>query len=656
MRNESVLRAVTLGALGLVVVLLGVVIVQMNHLEARFIAQEQQVRALGEATDRLAAGGARVAEAHGVATEPDAAPPGVKFLHPEVPNFFKPKDTHWPPPGANMDGVLVRGWTSGDPKGFNPLLENSAYNVEYVENYVAYGLGAMNAWTNPSDWHGEMAYRVEITDDSKEFTFYLRPGLKWPAPVGVNLDDSTHAWLKGAHPVTAEDFVFFLDMLLNPQVESGPNRNYYANLESAKALDATTLVLRWKDKQFTNLAQSMVVEPLPKFIYTRDEHGVPFPKETVGTNFNRHWFNNKGFMGVGPYTMTRYDPGSKIVLERNEAFPGEKPAIKSLVYPIYTDPAQTLIKLKAHELTVGELSPGQYREEILQYKQAGHAPPKDSPFFDGRILCDTPQESAYRYIGWNADRPYFSDKRVRRAMTMAFDRKRILDNVFMGLGTLVTGPFPPGAPYNDPTVELIPFDLDGAKKLLADAGWTDTDGDGLLDKSLRPGEPRKPFEFNFLAPLGSKEIIVLANILRDDLLKIGVKMNIETAEWSLFLKRMDEKNFDAYVAAWTVGWDEDLYQLWHSSQADVAKGSNRVGFRNKDADRIIETLRKTFDPAKRIELLRAFHRIVADEQPYSFFSAKKVVVCHWKEVSNTLYTKVFPNVDTRPWAVAPVQP
>jgi peptide/nickel transport system substrate-binding protein len=654
MRNESVLRAVTLGALGLVIVLLGVVLVQLNALEGRFITQGQQIRAIGEATDRLAAGGVRVAAAASGPSE--VAPPGVKFLHPEVPNFFKPKATHWPPPGANLEGTLSRGWYTGDPKGFNPLLENSAYNVELIANYVGYPLGAMNAWTNPSDWSAEFAYRVEVTDDFKEFTFYLRPGVKWPEPIGVNLDDPGYAWLKGDHPVTAEDFVFSVEMILNPQVEAGPHRNYYSNIESAKAIDPTTLVLRWKKKLFTNVAQSMVLEPLPKFLYTKDERGTPFPQESLGTRFNQHWYNNKGFLGPGPYTMTRYDAGSKIVLTRNEAFPGEKPAIKTIVYPIYTDITQTLLKLKAHELNFGDLMPGQYREEVLQHQEPGKAPPKGSPFFDGRIQCTAVPTSAYRYIGWNADRPYFSDKRVRRAMTMAFDRKRLLETVFVGLGILVNGPFQPGSPANDPSIEPIPYDLAAAKRLLAEAGWTDTDGDGLLDKSLHAGEARKPFEFTFLVPLGPKESMVLANVLRDDLLKIGVKMNIETAEWSLFLKRSDEKNFDAYALAWTVGWDDDLYQIWHSSQADVAKGSNRVGFRNKDADRIIETLRETFAPEERVKLLRAFHRIVADEQPVSFFSFKKMAVCHWKEVENVMFSKIYPNINALPWSVSRVSP
>jgi len=634
------------------VVLLLVVVVQMNHLEARVITQAQQIQKLGEAIERLPS--QSTVRRPGPSPEPDdtndCLPASGKFLHPEVPNFLKPADTHWPPAGASLDGTLLRPWDTGDPKGFNPLLENSGYNVELIEVYASLSLASTNSWTNPSVWHGELAYRVEVTDDFKEFTFYLKPGVRWQTPINVNVDTPDHAWLKQEHLVTAEDFVFALEMILNPQVESGPSRNYYAQLESVKALDATTLVIRWKRKEFLNVAQSLGVAALPKFLYSRDERGVPFPKETLGTRFNQHWYNHKGLVGAGAYHMSQYEPGAKMALVRNESFVGEKPAIRSFVYPIYTDPTQTLIKLKAHELSVGELTPGQYREEILQYAGRKDAP-KNSPFLDGRIRCQTMQQSVYRYIGWNAARPYFEDKRVRRAMTLAFDRKRILENVYVGLGTLVSGPFPPDAPYNDPSVQLLPFDLEGSKKLLAEAGWTDTDRDGLLDRSLHAGEPRKPFEFSLLVPTGRKEAMVMANIFREDLLKIGVKMTIDTVEWSLFLKRKDERNFDASVAAWTVGWEPDLYQIWHSSQADIPKGSNAVGFRNKEADRIIETLRVTMELDERAKLLQAFHRIVADEQPYSFFQAPKTVVCSWKEVENVIFAKTFPNINALPWSV-----
>jgi len=646
MRKGSALDYVLVAGLGLVLLVLVVVLFQVNNLEKRFITQGEQLRALGEASERLMAGGVRVKGGSGQA----ASSGGEKFLHPEVENFLKPADTHWPPPGATLDGEITRGWPTGDPKGFNSYLESFADLSEYVEAYAALPLASRNSWTNPEIWHGELAHRVEITDDFKEFTIYLNKGVMWHPPANLDLNDKKYAWLKGNHEVTAEDMVFSFDMILHPQVENGAQKNYYAELESAKAVDSHTLVVRWKKKQYLNVEQTLSLFPLPKFIFGFDAEGKPFSKETVGIRFNQHWYNNKGFVGAGPYRMESYKSGSKIRLVRNEAFTGDKPAIAAINYPIYTDPQQTLLKLKAHEISYGGLTPGQYREEILRYE--GKEKPKGSPFFDGRIHCQKIFSPSFDYIGWNADRPLFADKRVRRAMTYAFDRARILESVFVGLGEITTHPYVAGASYVDPSIKPYPFDLQMAKKLLAEAGFTDSDGDGLLDKKLRPGDTKPtPFEFTLLMSASSPEAAAMANIFREDLLKIGVKMNLDAAEWSLMLKRMEEKSFDAHTGAWLMNFDVDLYQIWHSSQADVPKGSNRIGFRNKAADKIIEELRITFDPAKRTELLQAFHRLVHEEQPYTFFKTRKVVACAWKDVKNLIFAKERPISNSLPWWV-----
>jgi peptide/nickel transport system substrate-binding protein len=441
-------------------------------------------------------------------------------------------------------------------------------------------------------------------------------------------------------------------MTLNPAVESGPLRNYFQDLESYKAVDPLTLVLRWKNKQLTNLSFSIAgIIPLPKFLYAFDEDGKPLPPETIGARLNRHWYNNKGVLGAGPYRMASYVPGSKIVLERNEAFVGPKPAIKTLVYPIYTDTNQTLLRLKAHELTFGELQPGQYREEVLKYANATQKP--NSPFLDGRIQCGTQSDMSYRYVGWNLQRPYFSDKRVRRALTSAFDRRRIIDNVYSGIGELTTHPYGPTSTFHDPNIKPIPFDLAASKRLLAEAGWTDTDGDGLIDKALGAGDgKRSPFEFTLLINNGRKETRIAADILRDDLLKVGIKMNIDAVEWSLFMKRMDEKAFDAYFGALGVLYEPDLFQMFHSSQADIPKGTNRVGFRNKEADVLIEKLRVSLDPAERTRLLQRFHQLFDDEQVFSMFMNPKMIYCWWNELKNVTFSKVYPVPNLLPWWVA----
>lgn len=652
MRNGRAGTYATFAALAVTLGLLGLVLVQLEGVEQRLVVQGQQLRALGEATDRLLAQGSRAVTTGDAPVAEHAEPQPRHVLHPEVPNFLKPRDKHWPAPGAPMGGTLVRGWPTGDPKGFNSLIENAGELGELIETFVASPIADRNAWTNPDDWHGDLASRIEITDDYKELTIYLREGVKWHPAANLDLDNPKYAWLRGEHEVTADDLVFTLDMMMNPQVENGFIKSYYKELESWKAQDAHTFVVRWKKKLYGNVDSTIGLAPLPRFIFAFNEDGTPIPKETLGLRFNQHWYNNKGYVGSGPYRMASYEPGSRIRLVRNEGFYGDKPAIAELVYPIYTDPNQTLLKLKAHELSAGALTPGQYREEILQYEQ-GKPKPSGSPFFDGRVQCRTLDQPVYRYLGWNADRPLFSDKRVRRAMTMALDRQQIIDSVFVGLGQVINGPYLPSTPYYDASIPLIPFDLAGARKLLEEAGWRDTDGDGLVDKELHPGDgKRTPFEFSMLLYGSSKEYAALANIFKEDLLKIGVKMNIDAAEWSLMQKRMEEKSFDAYTGAWGTGWDSDLQQIWHSSQADVPKGSNRVGFRNKEADRVIETMQTTFDPAARVRLAHQFDHIVDDEQPYTFFFAAKGVYCWWSDVKNVEFAKVRPVVNTLPWSVA----
>src|SRR5689334_12511018 len=204
MRNGRSTDYVILGALGGVLSVGVFVAVQLNRIERKLVVQSQEIRALGEATDRLR--GTRTVERQSSGSESAEAPAHV--LHPDVPNFLKPKETHWPPPGATLDGTIVRGWASGDPKGFNSMIENAADLSEGIEAYAASPIADRNGWTNPDDWHGELATRIEITDDFKEFTIYLRRGVKWHTVPNIDLNLPKYAWLKGDHDVTAHDLVF----------------------------------------------------------------------------------------------------------------------------------------------------------------------------------------------------------------------------------------------------------------------------------------------------------------------------------------------------------------------------------------------------------------------------------------------------------------
>ncbi len=626
---------------------------QLSAIEGRIVDQQRELRALGESTEKVAAQLKRL-QAGGTALGPAAGGLGpgryadVKLLHPELPNAFVEKRTHWPPAGANTEGQLAVDWFTGDPKGFNRVIESSADLNDKLHQYVACQLGSQSGWTDPDTYYGEMAWRLEVADDYKEYTFYLRKGIKWHALSGVDVTSERYRWLAGEHEVTAHDFVFQLNMLLHPQVQNGSWKNYYVELESFRALDDYTFQVRWKKKQAINTLYSMIWA-VPRFLYEYEEDGTKIPEATLGLRFNQHWYNNRGMPGCGPYRFAEYVPGSHMLLERNEHFYGELPALKTIRYPIYSDRNQTVLKLKSGELTFGEMLPGFYREEVLKYRDVPpEQRPKGNPFTNGQLVCEEAQRPIYRYLGWNADTPYFSDKRVRRAMTHAVRREAAISSIWSGLATITTGPYPPGTDYWAPEVEPWPFDLKEAAKLLAEAGWVDSDGDGLLDKQLEDGK-RIPFEFSIMVYSHRPEFISLANIIREDLLSIGVRMKVEPLEWSLYLKRLEEKNFEAFTGGWALVWLTDLYQIWHSSQADAPKGSNRVGFRNARADELIEQLRVTIEKEPRKKILQEFHRIVHEEQPYTFLFTEKTPYCHSKDLRNVTYAKIRPIANVLPW-------
>ncbi|MEQ8189948.1 MAG: ABC transporter substrate-binding protein [Candidatus Eremiobacterota bacterium] len=563
----------------------------------------------------------------------------LKWLHPEVKNYLiEETDFVLTPPEAKTDGKIVR-YYGIDPKGLNPLTVNDGNLAECIKNYCQESF-ASNHRENPLLWKPALAERIEITDDYKEYTIYLRKDVKWHNPA-VDLSNPRYNWLKGEHYVTAKDVKFTIDLILNPLVECDAKRNYYKDLEYCKVIDDYTVIFKWKKKLYNSLNFTLGFAPIPEFIYGYDEDGRAYSKENVGLKFNEHWYNMK-FIGCGPYEFISYTPRVSIKLARNEDYYGEKPAIKGIEWLIYGDTVQNVLKMKSKELDFVGLNSTQYREEILNGKT-------DSPFKNGQINHQKYLASSYSYIGWNEDNYLFSDKKVRQAMSYAFNGKDILATVFLGLGELTTGPFFIGSPAYDKSVEPYTFNLDKARKLLSEAGWKDIDEDGILENDIQ-GET-KEFVFTLLAFGRSPEWEYTCELYKEDLLKIGVEMNIEILDWEVMQKKMEDREFDAYTGSWTLPWEQDPYQIWHSSQADVPKSSNRVGFRNKEADKLIEELKATFDMDKRINIYHKIHKIIHEEAPYTFFCSQMAVYTWQDYVKRVMFQKIRPHADSMPWFI-----
>lgn len=419
-----------------------------------------------------------------------------------------------------------------------------------------------------------LAECCEVSDDGLEFTFHLRDDIHFSDGV----------------PVTADDVLFTYHTIVNPEIDCADIANDYRDVKSAEKLDRKTVRFRMKQRYFKALEilSFWDIGIYPKHVYEFDD-----PME-----FNRRVSEP---VGSGPYVFEKWETGKQIVLRRNENYWGPKPKIKKVVYRFITNSIAALQALRAHEVDIFIPEPDQFAD--LDKDEAFKA--------DFDCLWYWNPGVPFYYIGWNQDTPFFKDRRVRLAMTHCIDRELIVETLLKGYGQVTTGPYYVKSPQCDQSIEPWPYDIETAKELLDEARWVDSDGDGLRDKD------GVPFRFKFMYSTGSALYTRVVILLKDELAKVGVEVVPDPYEWSVLLPRLNDRRFAAMVMGWGGDIVEDNYQLFHSSEIG-SRGSNYVGFANAEADLLMEQIRRTMEEAARNRLCHRLHRLIHEEQPYTF--------------------------------------
>ncbi len=486
---------------------------------------------------------------------------------------------------------------SAEPATLNPITATDAYEGIINNGKIYETLIERNNETLELD--PLLAESWEISEDKLTYTFKMREGIKW--------HDGT--------PFTSEDVVFSYNTIMNPKVDSPQLRAYYQEIRDVKAIDDLTVEFTYAKPYFLALEFCGGMPIVPKHIFDKGDFNTnPAGRDPIGT---------------GPYKFVRWTTGRDIVIDKNPDYWGEKPKINKIVFKIITDSTVSFQILKREELDVSGLTPIQWERQT------------NSPAFNehyDKLSYFTPN---YSYIGWNSKRPYFADKQVRTALTHLVNRELILDKILYNLGAIVTNPFYINSPEYDKSINPYPYDPQKAEELLKEADWIDHDGDGIRDKD------GVKFAFEFLIPGGSETGEKIATILKEELDNMGIQMDIRKTEWAVFTTRLNERNFDAVTLAWSMGVESDPYQIWSSTQAE--KGSNFIGFKNKQADKLIEEARTEFDRDKRQELYRKFAEIIHEEQPYTFLFCRKSTVAVNKRFENVV---VYPlGIDLLEWHV-----
>jgi ABC-type transport system substrate-binding protein len=229
------------------------------------------------------------------------------------------------------------------------------------------------------------------------------------------------------------------------------------------------------------------------------------------------------------------------------------------------------------------------------------------------------------------------------ALGMAIDVNKIIKYVLYGQAERITGPFVKQTDYYNHRVEPLPYDPEGALKLLAAAGWR-RNREGWLEKE------GKRLQFTLITNSGNDQRKAVLTICQDAWKQIGVDCRTDLLEWAVFVQeRVDKADFDALVLGWQMGIEPDLYQIWHSSQTHPFQ-LNFVGFKDAQADDLIIKIRQEYDHGRQVAYCHQLHELIAKEQPYTFLYVnkwtavldKRIVIQETDAKGNVIYKRITP--------------
>ncbi len=447
-----------------------------------------------------------------------------------------------------------------DVRSLNPLLAIDPVSTK-VNNLIYAGLVKIN---EKLEIEPDLAESWEISEDELTITFHLRDGLKFH-----DGDD-----------LTAEDVKFTYSLAVTPQIDS-PYRLRFEMVEGWDVIDDKTFLVVFTEPFSPGLA-NFTLGILPKHLLEGGEADfVAF---------------NKAPVGAGPFKFVEWLPQGHITLEAFDDYFKGRPALDRVVMKVISDKASATLELQLEGV---DLVRDIYPEDEKTIKN------KDEYNF---YIYD---DMNYNYLGLNNAEPLFSVSKVRQALSYAIDRVAIIDQVLEGQGEICRSPVSPSSWAYNPDLIPYPYDPEKAKKLLAEEGWEDTDNDGVLDKD---GEI---FSFTIFTNRDNKQRGKAAELIRDALGKIGVKVDIKKVPWESLVKdHLLARDFEAVIAGFTFTIDPDDYIVWHSEEA--RGGFNFFSYSNSKVDGLLEEGRHTWDKGKRKIIYQKIQELIIEDQPFIF--------------------------------------
>ena len=500
---------------------------------------------------------------------------------------------------------------SSSLKTITPMVSADA-NAASVQSYVIESLLKRNPDT--LGWDGLLAQSWQASEDGKSIDFTLRDNLVF----------------SDGMPVTAADVEFSFNFVMDERIAAPRLRSYYDKIASVEALDEKSVRFIFAEPYFESLGLAGQMEVLAKHFYERYLEDAETFNQSKGLLF-----------GSGPYRLE--DPlnwtpdSSRVELLRSQRYWGDvQPSYDRLIWNVIDNASARLAAFRNETIDIYTAKPVEYQSllEDEQIREKAQQFEFMSP------------NAGYNYIGWNQERDgtptFFADQKVRLAMTHLTDRQRIIDEIMLGYGEIAVSPFNARSKQHNPSVEPWPADIDKAKELLAEAGFLDRDGDGVLEN--KEGEI---FEFELVYFQDSDDTKRIVLFLKDLYARAGVSLIPKPTEWSVMIDFLNQRNFDAITLGWSSGVETDINQMFHSSQIDGG-GDNFVNYRNAELDKLIDQARATVVEEERMPLWQQAETVMHETQPYTFLMRRKSLLFIDDRIQNLEITEMGLNMTQVP--------
>lgn len=475
-----------------------------------------------------------------------------------------------PPPPAG-DGTPQEGGTlvrriEADVVTLNPITSTSTYDRQVVD-YLFTPMVLLDKSLEPIPG---LAASWEILEGGRLYRFELNP----------------KATFSDGVPVKASDVIFTLKKIVDPKSEALQvvGAFEYLDLSRTRAVDNDTVEIAFRQPLAAQLLRFHDLIVLPEHVYSKGN----FLQDYVST-----------VVGTGPYRLLKRDPGKEIVVERREDYWREKPPLKTVIFKIISDHGTAWNALRRGDIDETRLSSDVWHRE--------HQNPQYANDVDFRRFYTL----SYNFIAWNLRTPRVGDKRVRQALSMCIPMQSVINDLYHGTARAMSGPFTPDSFAYNPTVPVVRYDLIGAKRLLTNAGWMDSNGDGIVDNK------GKPLKIELILMAGNATTLQFGQMLQSEMKKIGVQLELSVLDFASAIQRIMKGDYEAAYFAYDLDNDPDPFNILHSSQIPP-RGQNFANYSNPEIDRIIVQARSEMDRSKRKDLYWKLHEIVAADQPYTF--------------------------------------